>query len=176
MLKRIVCLIGATVGGMTLSQAPEYTQQYTQRLAGAVDELTAIIDQFDADAAQFGLTRDEGLERYQASADGFLAERGISMETVFARHERLSTQLAELRTAPAGTQLFEIARYFDTDVGAAALEDFKPAVPLTVVGLGYVLVGLLVGFAVFWVLASVLGAPFRKRRSKVRLSRIERRM
>lgn len=174
MLKRIVCLIGAALGGMTLSQAPEYSQQYTQRLAGAVDELSAIIEQFDADAAQFGLTRQEGLERYQASADGFLTERGISMETVFARHARLTTQLDDLRQAPAGTQLFEIARYFDTEVGAAALEDFEPAVPLTVVGLAYVIAGLVAGFIVFWVLASVLGAPFRKRRSRVKISRAER--
>lgn len=176
MLKRIVCLIGAALGGVTLSQTPEYTQQYTQRLSGAVDELTTIIEQFDADAARFGLTRQEGLERYQASPDDFLEERGISMQTVFDRHARLSTQLADLRQAPAGTQLFEIARHFDTDVGAAALEDFQPALPLTVVGLAYIAVGLAAGFAVFWVLASIIGAPFRRRRSKVKISRIERRL
>ena len=162
MLKRIVCLVGAALGGVTLSQAPEYTQQYTQRLAGAVDELTTIIEQFDTDAARFGLTRQEGLERYQASADGFLSERGISMQAVFERHARLTTQL------------FEMARYFDTEVGAAALEDFEPAVPLTVVGLAYVIVGLALGFAVFWVLASLLGAPFRRRRSRVKISRAGR--
>jgi hypothetical protein len=59
-------------------------------------------------------------------------------------------------------------------VGAAALEDFEPAVPLTVVGLAYVIAGLVAGFIVFWVLASVLGAPFRKRRSRVKISRAER--
>ena len=131
MLKRLICLIGALVGAAGLSQAPEYTQQYAQRLAGAVDELTAVADQFDADAASMGLTRQEGLGRYGASADGFLAGRGLAMQTVFERHAQLSAQLAQLRAASPATRLFELSRSFDTDVGKAALEDFRPAMPLT---------------------------------------------
>lgn len=173
MLRRLICLVGALLGGMTLSQAPEYTQQYSQRLAGAVDELTAIIDQFDADAAGFGLTRQEGLERYGASTDAFLAERGTSMQAILDRHARLSTQLGQLRSAPPTERLFELARYFDTDVGAAALEDFRPALPLTIEGLGHALVGLASGFVVFWLATGLVAAPFRRRRTKVRISRIE---
>lgn len=172
MLKRIVCLAGAIIGGTTLSQAPEYTQQYSQRLAGAVDELATVVAQFDADAAAFGLTREEGLERYDASTDQFLAERGMSMRGVVERYERLSEQLAQLRAAPPATRLVEVARYFDTDVGAAALEDFRPALPLTLEGLAYILVGFLGGFAVLWVVVALLSAPFRQRRSRVRISRI----
>jgi hypothetical protein len=160
---------------MTLSQAPEYTQQYSQRLAGAVDELSAIIGQFDADAAEFGLTRQEGLERYGASTDAFLAERGTSMQAIVDRHARLSEQLAELRGAPPTERLFELARYFDTDVGAATLEDFRPAL-LTIEGLGHALVGLAGGFVVFWLATGLAVAPFRRRRTKVRISRIEPRM
>lgn len=171
MLKRLICLIGATAGGVTLSQAPEYTQQYAQRLGGAVDELSAIIAQFDSDAAAFGLTRQEGLERYRTSPDQFLAERGISMEAVFDRHEKLSTQLDQLREAPPTTRLFEVARYFDTDVGSAALADFRPAIPLTLEGLGHAIAGIAAGFAVFWAGATALAAPFRRRRPRVRISR-----
>lgn len=173
MLKRLVCIIGALLGGATLSQAPEYTQQYSQRLAGAVDELSAIIAQFDADAAAFGLTREEGLERYAASPDEFLAERSISMSAVFERHERLSTQLSELREAPPLTRLFKVAQYFDTDVGAAALEDFGPALPLTLEGFAHGLAGLALGFILFWLLATATAAPFRRRRNRVRVNRIE---
>ena len=78
MIKRFVCLLGAVIGGVSVSQVPEYTQQYTQRLAGAVDELDIIIAQFDADAARFGLTRQEGLERYRESEDDFLTDRGLN--------------------------------------------------------------------------------------------------
>lgn len=175
MFKRIVCLLGATLGGVTLSQAPEYTQQYSQRLAGAVDELSAVIAQFDADAAGFGLTRAEGLERYQESPDAFLAERGISMEAVFSRHERLSTQLAQLREASPVSRAMSLAQYFDTDVGAAALEDFRPAIPVTIDGLTFTAIGLVMGYALFWGGATTAAAPFRRRRPRVKVSRIARR-
>ncbi len=171
MIKRLVCLIGAALGGVTLSQAPEYTQQYTQRLAGAVDELETIIAQFDADASSFGLTREEGLQRYRESPDSFLVERGVSMTAVFERYDNLSTQLAQMRAADPVTRLTSLARYFDDEVGRAALDDFEPAVPVTLVGLGYALVGLLIGYALFWGGATAAAAPFRRRRSKVRVSR-----
>lgn len=171
MVKRLICIIGAGLGGVALSQAPEYTQQYTQRLAGAVDELNAIIVQFDTDAAAFGLSRQEGLVRYRASPDGFLAERGLAIEEIFDRHARLSTQLAELRQADAGTRLVSLAQYFDTDVGAAALDDFRPAVPVTPEGLGHALAGAALGFATIWAGITALMLPFRRRPSKVRISR-----
>lgn len=172
MLKRLICLIGALVGAAGLSQAPEYTQQYAQRLAGAVDELTAVADQFDADAASMGLTRQEGLGRYGASADGFLVGRGLAMQTVFERHAQLSAQLAQLRAASPATRLFELSRSFDTDVGKAALEDFRPAMPLTAEGIAHALAGLGIGFAAFWLIVTLVAAPFRSRRPKVRVSRI----
>jgi hypothetical protein len=84
--------------------------------------------------------------------------------------------LAELRGAPPTERLFELARYFDTDVGAATLEDFRPALPLTIEGLGHALVGLAGGFVVFWLATGLAVAPFRRRRTKVRISRIEPRM
>lgn len=171
MIKRIVCLIGAIIGGVSLSQAPEYTQQYNQRLAGAVDELSAIIERFDADAAAFGLTRAQGLERYAQSPDDFLAERGVSMQAVFARHERLSAQLTQLRQSSPVERLLSLATYFDTDVGAAALEDYRPAVPVTLEGLAFAFVGLVSGYALFWAGATTAAAPFRPRRSRVRVSR-----
>lgn len=171
MIKRIFCLIGAIAGGVTLSQAPEYSQQYSQRLAGAVDELGAIIARFDADAAAFGLSREEGLERYRESPDGFLAGRGLSMAGVFERHRSLSAQLAELRAVSGATRLVSLAQYFDTEVGAAALEDFKPAVPVTVEGLTFAALGAVSGYALIWGGATAAAAPFRRRRPKVRISR-----
>ncbi|RDE09393.1 DUF2937 family protein [Pelagibacterium lacus] len=171
MIKRIVCVAGALLGAVALSQTPEYTQQYTQRLAGAVDELTTIITRFDEDAARFGLSREEGLERYQASPDDFLAGRGLSMQAVFARHEALAAQLADLRAAGGMTKILSLTQYFDSDVGAAALEDFRPAVPVTLEGLAFALVGWVMGYALAWGGATTAAAPFRRRRPRVRVSR-----
>ena len=40
-------MIGGLALGVVLSQFPEYAQQYTQRLGGAVDELRIITEDFD---------------------------------------------------------------------------------------------------------------------------------
>ncbi|MBR7518809.1 DUF2937 family protein, partial [Mycobacterium tuberculosis] len=55
MLARVIYLLPAILLGATLSQAPEFAQQYRQRLGGAVDELQTIIARFSADAARLGL-------------------------------------------------------------------------------------------------------------------------
>lgn len=175
-MKRLACILGAVLGAVTLSQAPEYSQQYAQRLGGAVDELDTIIAQFDADAAGFGLTRQEGLERYAESPDDFLNERGISMQAVFARHAQLVAQQDELRDAGPIERTLSVVRWFDTDVGAAALEDYKPAIPVTPEGFGHALAGFAAGYALLWGGWTAGAAPFRKRRSKVKISRIEPRI
>lgn len=167
-MKRLICMVGALLAGLTLSQAPEYAQQYGQRLGGAVDELQAIIEQFDADAAGFGLSRDEGLARYAASPDDFLAERGISMQAVFARHAALTTQLAALRSAAPFERTLTVAQGFDGDIGTAALRDYQPALPLTVEGLVHALAGLLAGYALIWSGWTLAARPFRNRQRRAR--------
>ena len=57
--RAIMALLVSLTGGLAASQAPELAQQYRQRLGGALDEITQVVADFDADAAQNGLRRDE---------------------------------------------------------------------------------------------------------------------
>ena len=56
-MRRTVAIVGGAALAVVLSQFPEYAQQYTQRLGGAVDELRRQTQSFDQDAAEGGLTR-----------------------------------------------------------------------------------------------------------------------
>lgn len=172
-MKRIICLAGALIGGIGLSQVPEFSQQYAQRLGGAIDELTTVIARFDADAAAAGLTREEGLERYGASPDTFLVDRGLSMQAVFERHAQLTAQREALRASGALERLTGLTRYFDNDVGAATLEDFRPAVPVTTEGLTLAAIGVGLGYGLVWGGWTASAAPSRKRR-KARVVRSRR--
>ena len=58
---RALILAGGVAGAAGLSQFPEYSQQYNQRLAGAVDELSHVVADFDASAAAEGLSREAAL-------------------------------------------------------------------------------------------------------------------
>ena len=68
-MRRTLSLFGGLALGLALSQFPEYAQQYTQRLGGAVDELRAVTRQFDAAATAAGLSREQALARYGLSTD-----------------------------------------------------------------------------------------------------------
>ena len=55
MIARTMALAAALLGGVTTSQLPEFAQQYRQRLGGAIDALTQVVEEFRADAAAHGL-------------------------------------------------------------------------------------------------------------------------
>jgi hypothetical protein len=160
-MRRSVALLGGVVLALVASQFPEYAQQYTQRLGGAVDELRTITTAFDSEAAAAGLTRDQAIARYTGSSDSFLKRQGGSMTRTFARYQQLTALLAEVRGDGPIDRLRHLPDYFDTDIGARTLDDFKPALPATEEGLLYALVGLLVGYAVTSALWSLLMLPFR---------------
>lgn len=142
-LARILVVCAGIVSGATFAQAPEFVQQYRQRLGGAVDELAQFVRDFDADAARAGLTRKEALAEYRGTR--FLDLRGMSVTAVMARYERLRAQQAALREAGPFTRLAETLWRMDGDIAAAALSEFRPAVPLTLEGAGHAAAGFAAG-------------------------------
>lgn len=163
-MRRSLSLLGGLGLGLALSQFPEYAQQYTQRLGGAVDELHNVIVDFDAAAREGGLSRTQALERYQSSPDTFLAGRGASMERTFARYDKLSAMLADIEGADPWTRFKLLPEYFDTEIGGRTLDNFKPAVPITPEGFIYAAFGALIGYAAVSALVNFVTLPFRRRR------------
>lgn len=164
MLVRAITLAGGLTGAAGLSQFPEFSQQYIQRLGGAVDELTRVVAEFDADAAALGLSRGEALGQL-AQGGSFGAERARTMEETIARQERLSTDLAALRDASPFLRASQPVRFADSEIASRTYEDFKPAVPLTVEGVVFAGAGFFAGFVVIGALLAVLRLPFRRRRA-----------
>ncbi|MHB1110615.1 MAG: DUF2937 family protein [Devosia sp.] len=162
-MRRILGIFGGLALGLGLSQFPEYAQQYTQRLGGAVDELAIIAEDFDRAATAAGLTRIEALGRYAGSTDTFLVDRGLSMAATFARYQHLRASLARLRGANAVERFTLLPEFLDTEIGARALEDFQPAVPVTMEGFAYAGGGFLIGYLVVSGLTRFLMLPFRRR-------------
>lgn len=162
-MRRFVASIGGLALGVALSQFPEYAQQYTQRLGGAVNELRILTEEFDRQAAAASLTRDEAIIRYQQAGDGFLAGRGASMERTFDRYAMLSTTLADLRGAGAAERFALMPRLIDTEIGSQTLADFKPAIPVTVEGVLYAGAGFILGYGLVSALMRFFALPFRRR-------------
>ena len=152
-------IVGAVVLGVVMSQFPEFTQQYQQRLGGAVDELRIITDEFDRAATDQGLSRDEALAAYTGSE--FLEVRAVDLATTFARYDRLAGDLIVLENANALNRLKNFTHMTDSKLVERTWQAFKPAVAVTSEGLTFAAIGGLAGFASF---AGLSRLVFRRRR------------
>jgi hypothetical protein len=165
MVIRAVALAAGLTGAVGFSQFPEFTQQYVQRLGGAVDELSRLIRAFDADAAELGLGRDTALDQLATGGD-FGASRAERMAETIARHDRLAADLEAL----AGSGAFQrvaLARHFgDPEIMERTWQAYRPAVPTTPEGLAFAGVGFLSGWLALTFVLSLLALPFRPRRRK----------
>lgn len=163
-LRRIVVLLVGVTGSLVASQAPEFAQQYRQRLGGALDELRQIVADFDADAAKNGLTRDTALATYGRSGEPFLRDRGVRMADVIRRFEALSAQKAALEAAPLVMRPIVVLRSPDPRVLAGARADFEPGVPVTAAGFVWAAIGFVLFELAAWAVVRLLALPFSRRR------------
>lgn len=162
-MRRTIALAGGVMLALAFSQFPEYSQQYEQRLGGAVDELRIITERFDADATAAGLTREQAFARYTQTSDNFIVGQGRNAEETFRRYARLSADLTELSTAGPMDRLRLLPKFFDAEVGRRALDNFEPGVPVTLEGLGWAGAGLALGYTLVSLLVGLLMLPFRRR-------------
>jgi hypothetical protein len=162
-MRRIVAGVGGLGLAIALSQFPEYAQQYTQRLGGAVDELRIITEEFDRAAAEGGLDRAAALERYNAADDDFLAGRGGSMTATFQRYEELSATLTRIENADPVQRFQQLPAYLDTDIGQRTLEAYKPAIPVTMEGILYAGGGFILGYLMLSGLWRFAAMPFKRK-------------
>jgi hypothetical protein len=162
MVVRILALAGGVAGAVALSQFPEFSQQYLQRLAGNVDALGRVAAEFDASAAQAGLDRESALASMTGTA--FAGLHQSDMRAAFARLARLQSDLVLLREAGPVERVFLPQRFMDAETLAATWRDYRAAVPATTSGLATAALGYVGGWAAVLGVLSLLAAPFRRRR------------
>lgn len=164
MFARMFVMAGGIAGAASLSQFPEYSQQYLQRMSGKVEELARFVEDFDADARAVGISRNQALiDLAQGGAIG--AERAQTMVSTIERHDDMAQALATLKSADPFTRAVHVTAFTDTELARGTLEDFEPAVPLTVHGLTFAAIGFFLGFTVLGAVIGVLRLPFRTRKT-----------
>ena len=148
-MSRIVRIIAfglGLLGGVTASQIPEYSQQYRQRLGGAIDELRRVIARFDADAAANGETQEGAIARLRSNPDNLVSRQGVAMQGNVERLDRLQIHREALMQAGPFSRIAVMVREGDRDVMEAAYRDFEPAMPVTEEGL----ISTAIGFIAVW--------------------------
>ncbi|MBN9672352.1 DUF2937 family protein [Roseibium aggregatum] len=163
---RILMLVVMLLSGTATSQLPEFSQQYRQRLGGAIDALEEILADFRRDAEQFGLTVQQAIQRQRSSPDPFVRARGNSMAVAETRLDRLKRQQRDLAAAGPVQRMVIFAQGFDARLARATADDFEPAIPVTLTGFASAGVGGLAGFLLVRLLVGL--ARFGGRRRPVR--------
>ena len=155
---RAITLAVGLAGGTLFSQAPEFAQQYRQRIGGAIDELKIIVDDFTKQAADHHLERQQALDVYARSPDDFLRDRGLSMRGTLERYERLVTQQSDLSGAVPVAKPFVLMRNADEGILANTWRDFVPGVPVSFAGLVWAAIGFIGG----WMVAALFGVGAKR--------------
>jgi len=158
---RVLALVAGLAGAMALSQFPEFSQQYLQRLGGQADALRAVATAFDASASAAGLTREAALA--DLSSGTFQVAHQADMRETLARADRVGSDLALLRAASPLERLALPQRFRDVETLQATWADFRPAVPVTAEGLISAGIGFVAGYGLMSALVALLRAPFRRR-------------
>jgi len=131
MLARRLALAIGLLFALVGAQWPEFSQQYRQRLGGALDELTRVVAAFDDAAASRDLTPDQAIARLKDNPDPLARERGADIEGDIARQRRLQADLAALQNAGPLRRLAVIVGDLDPSIASQTLRDFEPAFPVT---------------------------------------------
>jgi hypothetical protein len=153
-------IVGAVVFGIGMSQFPEFTQQYQQRLGGAVDELRIITEEFDRTAANQGMTREQALASYTGSQ--FLAVRSEDLQNTFLRYDRLSEDLRILENADAIGRFTSFLHMTDNQLVNSTWSAYEPAVPVDSDGFIFAAIGAMGGFYGFNQIAGLISRRRRK--------------
>ena len=156
-----VAFVMGLVFGCALSQAPEFAQQYRQRLGGAVDELARIIQQFDEDSRRSGYDRTAALRLMENNREQLVRDQASRMEEVVARHDRLLAQENAFRNGGSFVRISAFILNFDRPLVQRTIVAYEPAVPVTTEGV--LLAGG--GFLAAYLLLPAFGESWRRRRA-----------
>jgi hypothetical protein len=163
LLDRALCVTGAVV----FSQAPEFMQQYLQRLGGRLDEARRQLEQFKKVATQSGLSLEQFIAQTNGNADRAVAKLGGVMSEAGARVEHLETAQMAIQHASPLSRPFVFLQYVDGEIARATWSIYQPAVPTTLEGALYALLGMAVLLTLYYGLIKVpCSRAFSRRRAR----------
>ena len=145
LLDRVLCVIGAVV----FSQAPEFMQQYLQRLEGHLDEARLVLSRFRDAATQSGMSLDQLVSGAAQNPDPAMGKLGGVIRESMSRVDTLSAADAALRGASVWTRPFVFLAHLDRSIAKATLSIYRPAVPTTAEGILYAGIGIVAVLAFY---------------------------
>lgn len=147
--ERVVDRVLCAAGAVLFSQAPEFMQQYLQRLEGHLDEARLALKSFQEAAARSGMTLDQLLAGAASNPDPGMARLGAAVRESVSRVGTLQSADEALRAAGVWSRPFVFLAHVDPSIARATLSIYRPAVPTTAEGLCYAAAGVVAVLAAY---------------------------
>lgn len=146
---KLIDRIFALITALIFLQIPLFIQQYTQRLAGHLDELRYQVSLISEVSTQSGKTLQEFISKFVHSADFDFARQGDLMQAMVERLDKLNNSYLGLHHATLLKKPFIFLYYSDWEIVKSTFRSFKVGIPLSIEGIIYGVVGLVVGYFAF---------------------------
>ncbi len=158
LLDRLCVVAGAFMG----SQIPEFMQQYTQRLSGHVAELQRLLYQMRQVASYSNKNLEQYIEKFISSSDPDFARQGEFMQGILFRWEELNQTLVHLTQSSMWVRPYVFLKELQSDIAHATFANFQPGLNLSIEGLCYAGIGILLGWAFYQIISQCIGLGYSR--------------
>ena len=153
----VVCdRVFAVLGALIFSQGPSFIQQYIQRLAGSTHELDLQMTQIKKISSSAGLSVNEYIQKFSTSGDTLFESQGAFIQMIVERYASFSQSLQNLEQAFWLTRPFTFIKNVNSDIFSGTMKHYTPSVNLSLEGLIYALIGLLLGYFIYQGIRKIL--------------------
>lgn len=156
--ERLLIVVGAFLG----SQIPMFMHQYKQRLEGHAEELQHLLENMRLIASYSNKTLPEYITKFLDNPDPDFSKQGEFLQMMMQRWQNLSEALLHLRESPIWEQPYFFIKYFNKNIAEATLNSFQPGLSLTLEGLCYTGLGILVAYISYQTLVKILKKMTRR--------------
>jgi hypothetical protein len=151
----------SVVFAVLFGQAPEFAQQYAQRLGGAIDELDRIVMHFDEDSRRSGFDRPGALALMGRNQEQLIRDQATRMSDTIERLAKLRAQQSAMNQPGSFTRVVAFANGYDQDTASRTWRDFQFALPFSVDAILFMDAGFIVSLLLLWSAAAGLGRMVR---------------
>jgi hypothetical protein len=142
----LVFLIVSMFPAVMFGQAPEFMQQYTQRLGGAIDELQLIVQHFEDDARRSGIGRSDALQLMARNPEQLVRDQSVRMQETIGRLQRLQDQQVVMRQGSITSRFVYFVSNYDRPLAARTWENYQGGLQLSFDGIVFALMGFALSF------------------------------
>lgn len=142
----------AVAGAFLFSQIPLFMQYYTHQLIGHVAELQWQVSSMRHSASIVGKSLEQYIQKFVTHSDPDFSLQGRMMQQVVDRWNHFSQGLQGLQEASVWEKPYLFVKTLDFNIAKNTFSAYQPAIPTSLEGGIYAFIGLLCGFAIFWML------------------------